>query len=63
MKVMPERLPPAEFLRRRNALWRELRQLEMGDPRFATLLMALRDLTGLSREKILEGLGYSAEHR
>jgi hypothetical protein len=54
---MPERLPPAEFLRKRNDLWQRLRPLEPHDPQFEPLLEELRVLTNSSRDKILEGLG------
>jgi hypothetical protein len=44
-------------LRRRNELWRDLRQLEPTDPHFEALLEELMRLTHWSREKILAGLG------
>ncbi|WP_407569169.1 hypothetical protein [Deinococcus altitudinis] len=55
------------FLRRRNALWQRLRQMQPGTPEFdpatfdpvafETLLLELSDLTGWSRERVLAGLG------
>ena len=54
---MAERLPPAEYLRARNALWQRLRQLEPHDAGFEPLLEELRLLTNQSRDKVLEGLG------
>ena len=48
-----------EFLRRRNALWAELRSLEPGDPRSEPLIEELARLTRLDRTRVLEGLGWS----
>jgi|GEM_PF-5974700 len=46
-----------EFLRRRNALWAELRRLPEGTPEFEVALDALAKLVGWPREKVLAGLG------
>jgi hypothetical protein len=52
------RLPQAEFLRRRNELWRQLRELEPDDLRAEPIILELMRLTKLPREKVLEGLGW-----
>lgn len=54
---MPDRLPQAEYLRKRNELWQRLRLLEPFEPAFEPLLEELRLLTNQSRDKVLEGLG------
>ena len=56
---MPEQPGQPAFLRRRNALWQQLRQDEPGTPAFEQRLSQLADLTGWSRERILAGLGLS----
>ncbi|WP_198170333.1 hypothetical protein [Deinococcus arboris] len=53
-------MPTTDFLRRRNALWRQLRGLPPG-PAFETTLSALAALTGWDRARILAGLGHPAE--
>ena len=45
------------FLRRRNALWRQLREAEPGSPEFGEALERLAALIGWDRERILAGLG------
>lgn len=60
----PEQNTPAThaqqaFLRQRNDLWRRLRQLEPNDERAEVLIQELSSLTGWSRQKILEGLGWA----
>ena len=47
-----------EFLKKRNALWAALRQLEPDDPKADILLQELEYLIGWSRAKILAGLGW-----
>ncbi len=47
------------YLRQRNNLWRQLRQLEPNDKRADALLQELSSLTGWSRQKILDGLGWA----
>ncbi len=46
-----------DYLRRRNDLWRRLRQLEPAEAGFEALLAELMALTQQSRAKLLEGLG------
>jgi hypothetical protein len=53
------RLPQGEFLRRRNALWQQLRALEPGNPKVEVLLLELMRLTHWPRAKILAGLGWN----
>ena len=50
-----------DFLKKRNALWAALRQLEPEDPKCETLLLELEVLIGWSRDKIIAGLGWSLE--
>lgn len=50
-----------DFLRTRNALWFELRQLEPTDPKCEALLLELSALIGWSREQIFAGLGWLEE--
>lgn len=50
----------ADFLRRRNALWAELRAQAVGTPEFETNLAALTALTGWPRARVLAGLGLGA---
>jgi predicted site-specific integrase-resolvase len=52
----PERVA---FLQQRNDLWRQLRQLEPNDEHAEVLIQELSSLTGWSRQKILEGLGWA----
>jgi hypothetical protein len=54
-----KRLPQGEFLRQRNALWRELRDLEPDNPKVEVLLLELMRLTRWPRSKILAGLGWN----
>ena len=54
-----ERLSQGEFLRRRNALWRALRDLEPDDPKIEPILLELMRLTRWPRAKILAGLGWN----
>jgi hypothetical protein len=54
-----KRLPQGEFLRQRNALWRELRDLELDNPKVEVLLLELMRLTRWPRAKILAGLGWN----
>lgn len=58
MSEASERLPRGEFLRRRNALWQALRQLEPDDPQAEALMRALEQLTQLTRAEVLAGLGW-----
>lgn len=44
-------------LRRRNALWRQLRTDEPGTPSFEETLAQLSALTGWDRPRLLAGLG------
>ena len=46
-----------DFLRRRNALWQQLRALEPGEAEFERVLAELSGLIGWDRERILAGLG------
>ena len=55
-------VPGPEFLRRRNALWQGLRQMQPGTPdfdaaTFEALLLELCALIHWSRERVLAGLG------
>ncbi|WP_045233714.1 hypothetical protein [Deinococcus pimensis] len=50
-------MPTPEFLRRRNALWAELRALPEFTPAFEAKLAELGALIGWPRERILAGLG------
>ena len=54
---MPEQPGQPDFLRRRNALWQQLRQAEPGTPAFEQHLTQLAELTRWNRERILAGLG------
>ena len=59
-------LPDPGFLRRRNALWFQLRQMQPGTPEFdaatfEALLLELSTLIHWSRERVLAGLGLGAE--
>ena len=49
--------PATEFLRRRNALWAELRALPVGSAAFEEVLTQLQVLIHWPRERILAGLG------
>jgi hypothetical protein len=60
MDADPARPEQASFLRRRNALWAELRAQEVGSPEFETSLAALMALIHWPRERVLAGLGLSA---
>ena len=55
-------VPDPGFLRRRNALWQQLRQMQPGTPEFdaatfEALLLELSALIHWSRERVLAGLG------
>lgn len=50
-----------DFLKKRNALWAALRQLEPEDPKAERLIEELMTLIAWSREKIYAGLGWSLE--
>ena len=52
------RLNP-DFLRRRNALWAELRATPPEHPDFEATLRRLMALVGWSRAQVLAGLGLS----
>ena len=56
---MPEQPGQPDYLRRRNALWQQLRQDKPGTPAFEQHLTQLAELTRWSRERILAGLGLS----
>jgi hypothetical protein len=56
-----DRLPQAEFLRQRNALWMALRKLEPDDPSAEAILLEFMRLTRWPRSKIFDGLGWN-EH-
>jgi hypothetical protein len=47
-----------EYLEKRNALWQQLRELEPDDERVEDLILELMNHAHLSREKVLEGLGW-----
>ncbi|WP_155298272.1 hypothetical protein [Deinococcus kurensis] len=49
-----------ERLRRRNALWQQLRAGTPGTPAFEEALTALSLLTGWDRPRLLAGLGLTA---
>ncbi|ULH14639.1 hypothetical protein MF271_11535 [Deinococcus sp. KNUC1210] len=56
-----------DFLRRRNALWQQLRaqqpqEGEAGSPEFERLLADLSALIGWDRARILAGLGLHEHH-
>lgn len=53
------RLLQGEFLRCRNELWRRLRELEPDDERTEPIMLELMALTHLTRQKVLEGLGWA----
>jgi hypothetical protein len=46
------------YLERRNALWQALRELEPDDEKVETLMLELIEHAHISREKVLEGLGW-----
>jgi hypothetical protein len=52
-------LSPGEYLRQRNALWRQLREFQPDDSRAEPVILELMRLTGMTREKVFEGLGWS----
>jgi hypothetical protein len=52
-------LSQGEYLRQRNALWRQLREFQPDDPRAEAVILELMRLTGMTREKVLEGLGWT----
>ncbi len=47
-----------EYLEKRNALWQQLRELEPEDERAEALILELMEHAHLSKEKVLEGLGW-----
>ena len=47
-----------EYLEKRNVLWEQLRKLEPEDERVDALMLELMEHAHVSREKILEGLGW-----
>jgi hypothetical protein len=47
-----------EYLEKRNALWQQLRELEPDDERVEALILELMEHAHISREKVLEGLGW-----
>lgn len=47
-----------EYLEKRNVLWEQLRKLEPEDERVDALMFELMEHAHISREKILEGLGW-----
>jgi hypothetical protein len=47
-----------DYLEKRNALWQQLRELEPDDERVETLILELMKHVHLSRQKVLEGLGW-----
>jgi len=53
--------PDTAFLRRRNALWQDLRAATPGTPAFERLLTQLSDLIRWDRARILAGLGLPDE--
>lgn len=55
-------MPNTDFLRRRNALWQELRRADPGTPdfevsEFEAKVLELSALIGWNRARILAGLG------
>lgn len=47
-----------DYLEKRNRLWQALRELEPDDEKVEALLLELMEHARLSREKVLEGLGW-----
>jgi hypothetical protein len=47
-----------QYLEKRNALWQQLRELEPDDERVEGLILELMNHAHISREKVLEGLGW-----
>jgi hypothetical protein len=47
-----------EYLEKRNTLWQILRELEPDNECVEALMLELMNHTHLSREKVLEGLGW-----
>lgn len=52
-----------DFLKRRNALWQQLRAAPIGSAEFEDTLAQLSQLIGWDRPRILAGLGLSEEER
>ncbi|SMB90442.1 hypothetical protein SAMN00790413_00776 [Deinococcus hopiensis KR-140] len=50
-------MPSRAFLERRNALWRQLREMPPGTPKFEGALAELCALIGWNRAQVLSGLG------
>ncbi|CAM3431223.1 hypothetical protein DESA109040_12275 [Deinococcus saxicola] len=55
-------MSPSQFLKRRNALWQQLRELSADDgfpasPEFEAALLELSELIGWGRAQVLAGLG------
>ncbi|WP_081908979.1 hypothetical protein [Deinococcus sp. YIM 77859] len=51
-------MPSSEFLRRRNALWRQLREGVPGTPEFEETLAELSRLIHWDRPRVLAALGW-----
>lgn len=47
-----------DYLERRNALWQALRELEPNDEKVEALMLELIEHAHISRDKVLEGLGW-----
>jgi hypothetical protein len=47
-----------EYLEKRNSLWQQLRELEPDDERVEALILELMNHAHITREKVLEGLGW-----
>ena len=47
-----------DYLEKRNRLWQALRELEPDDERVEVLMLELMNHAHISREKVLEGLGW-----
>lgn len=54
-------MPQTVDLRRRNALWRKLRETPYPSPEFEAALAELAALIGWNRARILAGLGWPPE--
>lgn len=50
-------MPDRDFLKRRNALWAQLRALSPGSPEFGAALADLAAHVGWTRGQVLAGLG------
>jgi coproporphyrinogen III oxidase-like Fe-S oxidoreductase len=47
-----------EYLEKRNVLWQKLRELEPDDEHVEALILELMEHAHISREQVLEGLGW-----